>query len=343
MDNKMALSPAIEYTYGTICVACMIVGTFANGFAFHYFISLRRRNLSSFLYTCISFVDLLISITVLPRAVSFYGLRHPIIFSSSVICNVWGYSFQSLTLFSVFYVGVLSITRAYVLMFPLYKIKKRSIVTLVVSHLVAQNVLSSLVFWDSGRYVYMPEFVECSAYSRSEGSKSFFLLTEHVINMLTYVLPTIPILLSSVICIWKLYGKQVYHAKIKRGGGRLGLNIIYGPFEKWMARGNIKQMLQNKKDASTTIIVFTIVYAVCNIPMGIYYIFYVVELIYRTGTFFDFDRPAYYVENMIFNLAVPINSVLNPIIYIMRMSDYRRKLIISIRSCCACEQQTTKK
>ena len=57
-------NPTLDTLYGTVCTVCFLFGTFGNTLSLLYFS--RRPDLSSFLYTCISWIDLAICITVLP-------------------------------------------------------------------------------------------------------------------------------------------------------------------------------------------------------------------------------------------------------------------------------------
>ena len=81
-----------------------------------------------------------------------------------------------------------------------------------------------------------------------------------------------------------------------------------------------------------TILIFTAVYAIFNIPMAVCYIFHTIG----TGStdenkFFKFDGPGYYFSNLVFSIAVPINATFNPIVYIIRMSAFRAYILSYVR------------
>ena len=54
--------------------------------------------------------------------ISYLARRKGLMFDLDFLCNLWGYSFHSLLLYSVFYACFLAVTRAYVLTYPLKKV-----------------------------------------------------------------------------------------------------------------------------------------------------------------------------------------------------------------------------
>jgi hypothetical protein len=251
---------------------------------------------------------------------------------------VWGYAFHALTLFSAFYVGFLSVTRSYVLLRPLSRIHKSTIGGVALGHFFSQSLLSTLVFWDGGRYQYKREYVECSAHTSS--GRSYHVL-EHVGGMVTYVAPIFPILLSSVLTAWKLRKNQQLHGLDRsseparsregprtgpgRGREKVRLSSVYGPLEVWIARH--KAEVHVKRRSSVTILIFSAVYAVFNIPMAVCYIFHAID----EGNGFLFDRPGFYFTSLVYNLAVPLNSLVNPIIYFVRVKGFRSFILGYVR------------
>jgi hypothetical protein len=71
-----------------------------------------------------------------------------------------------------------------------------------------------------------------------------------------------------------------------------------------------------------------------NMPMCVLNVFWTIqdmshdengEYIYN---FFKFDSPTYYLNNLVYCLCVPLNSLANPILYLCRIKRLREALII---------------
>ena len=148
--------------------------------------------------------------------------------------------------------------------------------------------------------------------------------------MITYVAPIMPILVSSVLTIKQLGSIQELRRSI-RLKEKVKLYSVYQPFERWLRKDNNHgHGLKVKRDASLTILVFTAVYAVFNIPTAICYVFHLVEMPQKSG-YFKFDRPGYYFNNFVLNLSIPLNSTVNPLVYLARMKAFRNFLLIYLR------------
>ena len=157
---------------------------------------------------------------------------------------------------------------------------------------------------------------------------------EHVVGMLTFVVPILPILASSILTLIKLGSIRDELRHAIRARERVKLSSVYQPFERWLRKNNNNQHpgLKVKRDASVTILIFTAVYAIFNIPTAICYVFHLVEV--ETGqksSYFVFDRPGFYFSNFVLNLAIPLNSAVNPLVYLARMKAFRSFLLIYLR------------
>ena len=91
-----------------------------------------------------------------------------------------------------------------------------------------------------------------------------------------------------------------------------------------------KAVTMRKKKATVTIIVVTVVYIICNIPAVLNYTRYIVA-VYITGRdFLAGDSSSEFLRKYIWLLAfvimVALNSLANPIVYFLRMKDFRSEL-----------------
>ena len=95
-----------------------------------------------------------------------------------------------------------------------------------------------------------------------------------------------------------------------------------------------KLLIKSRHKASTTILIFTFVYAFFNIPLVLFFIAQTVE--YHCGVkfkdtlfYFDLKDPEYYFYfgNYIFTMSTVLNSAINPILYLWRMPDCRKRVL----------------
>lgn len=153
--------------------------------------------------------------------------------------------------------------------------------------------------------------------------------------MVTYIAPILPILISSVLTIIKLGSIQELRRAMRRREP-VKLSTVYQPFENWLRKDKNKNQghgLKVKRDASLTILVFTSVYAVFNIPTAICYVFHLVKMDsgQTLSSYFMFDKPGYYFHNFLLNLSIPLNSTINPLVYLARMKAFRCFLLMYLR------------
>ena len=302
----------LELFYGMLSVVCFIGGTLGNLVAFSYFLHQRKDN-STVIYILITAVDVLVSISQLPVGISYLQDRKPALFGSDLFCNVWHFMWQILSRQSVALVAILSITRTLSILFPLkLRISKRSIIFLLVATFLLQTFTGTIMYWFGGSGVYQPGNVDCSLLSIN-----YTYYYYHVVpTMVWYWLPVLPVIAS---CFVSLYVLQASKRLQTQSGSRL---------EKGGS-------LNKAKDSATmTIVLLTSLYVIFNMPMCVLNIFWTIQdmahdendqLIYD---FFRFDRPTYYVNNFVYCLCVPLNSLANPILYFCRIKRLREALVV---------------
>ena len=111
---------------GTVLILCVLFGTAANVQSLRYFLSTKKRNLSTLLYQTICCLDLCTcSLPSLPVAVSLFLNRRPVLFNSSALCLIWWLLFRVLHLGSMFLVMLLSVSRTLSMKLPFFRLSKR--------------------------------------------------------------------------------------------------------------------------------------------------------------------------------------------------------------------------
>ena len=109
-------------------------------------------------------------------------------------------------------------------------------------------------------------------------------------------------------------------------------------FQAGTRRGCTHNAIKRHTDASLTVVIFTFVYVICNVPMLVYLaklksLTYKMMSTVNTGvpfkeeydklflTMSEFER--YYVWLLVFDLPTGLNSAFNPLIYYCRMLPFR--------------------
>ena len=302
----------LELFYGMLSVICFIGGTLGNLVALSYFLHQRKDN-STVIYILITAVDVVVSVSQLPVGISYLQDRKPGVFGNDLFCNVWHFVWQIMSRQSVALVAILSITRTLSILFPLQlRISKRSVIVLLVATFVLQTFTGTIMYWFGGSGVYQPGNVDCSLLN-IDPNYYFY----HVVpTMVWYWIPVLPVIAS---CFVSLYVLQASKRLQSQSSGR-------------MEKGG---SLNKAKDSATmTIVLLTILYVVFNMPMCVLNIFWTIEDMSHDENgekihhFFEFDRPTYYVNNFVYCLCVPLNSLANPILYLCRIKRLREALII---------------
>ena len=301
----------VDILYGLICSTCFLVGTIGNIISFLCFLS-KKREISTLIYTLTSANDFLISLCVLPVGVCFFRSRQSgFIFNITQISMVWWYVWEVAVLLSIFFVICLSITRTLSLVRPFMIQNTKYLLTSILLYLTLQlAVLIGLHNLNGATITFSPRmsrsiltFHDVSPES-DPGNPTWYLL-EASTNV-TYVAPALVVAVSCTISAVSLTKRNRRVRKMQR------------------------KVLENQNRATVTILLFAMVYGVCNLPLLFMYIFQTYAVISNNWSWFrrlnSFDTQGYY-SNFIFTLLIAINSAANPALYFWRMPSLRHYTI----------------
>ena len=92
-------------------------------------------------------------------------------------------------------------------------------------------------------------------------------------------------------------------------------------------QGSITRM---KKEATKTIILITLVYIVFNLPVFLNYSRYIITVYVVGKDFLDPNNSNWFIQEYIwlftYIITVALNSITNPVVYFLRMKNFRRDL-----------------
>ena len=170
------------------------------------------------------------------------------------------------------------------------------------------NIVPHLIDKSYGDYHYAAQDVYCWEVI----AVTWFQKTKFSIIVILLALPVLPILISCIISTVAV----LTSLKLSKRCGSAGA-------------GNIQ------RDATITILIVTGTYILCNIPIFINFILYLIVVVEE----YQYPEPYYksvtmywYSWGFTYVMCVVLNASVNPIIYICRMGRYKNAMIESGRS-----------
>ena len=295
-----------DRTCGSICFLLFLIGTLGNIVSFLYFkFKSKRRDISSVIYQIITANDTVISLTILPVGISYWSRRDPgPLFGNRYGCAAWVYLWEISVSLSVFLVTCLSITRTISLLVPFMQQKVRylTMAVLIYSGLMLGRTIILHTLEDI-EILFSVDFLQCGLFLTGRPNPAV-LLCLLVSRNIAYTVPAFVVAISCVISAVLLTRRN------KQVQGR--------------------ELQQSRNRATVTILLFALLYGVCNLPL-------VVDLILRTHSMrvmdaewyfniYAFDKK-YYYRTITTTLLLAANSAANPILYFLRMPHLRGVIV----------------
>ena len=306
----MTVDPPNHYAdiFIAICYGvCFLVGISGNIVSLRYFLS-EPRTLSNLLYRVISMNDIWISNMAFPVMLSIAN-RKPMMFSSAIFCSIWGALWKVFLQISVCLVCIMSISRTYTMMFPFRRINKKWIqigfvcymVFLIIFHCLILMVIAKYIFTTSDCYCWSDMRDHVFGWIHIEDLESFV----NSLNTCLLAVPVLPVSMSCGISVFLL------NRDIKLGNSQ-------------------SQSVKAKHKATKTIIIITSLYIVCNVPVAVLWVKWMLSLHTYPEPYFTSTFMYFYSWNVLGVLSACVNSVANPIVYITRNNMFKKHVIRKI-------------
>ena len=257
----------------------------------------------------------MISILVLPLAIPYlpYNRHGWLLETSPVFCTIWGMLWYVSVVLTIFLVAVLSITRTIKIVCPFNILKKKVVMGVILGYLVVLIIQSTIPMWVNEVYkydlfmsnicVWRNDILEGAAY--------------HAYTQIIYFQTYFPIVLIIVSCILTI--------RSLRSSENTALN-------------------QANREVSITITLFTLICMVCNFPQVVMHLITIIIPNFKSSETVQhltgWDKPYHYWFKFYMTLLVPINSALNPILYLWRMKKMRKSTRNMIKRCVKVANQT---
>ena len=299
-----------DISYGVICCFSFLIGTVGNIVSFLYFKS-KKRDISNVLYMLITANDIVISITALPRGTSFLSDRQPgIILGNRFGCEAQ-YCIWNVTLaLSVFLVICLSAARTISLLRPFQSQKIRYMMVAVVIYFV--GILSKVIVLrslDGVKIEFNAVNCACTTFISDKALQEVILLIISILYNIEFTVPAFVVVVSCTISVVVLTKRN-------------NLN-----FQQ-------RELQQSRNRATITILLFALVYFICNICAVLKLMLLTLCKFTDDWTFYfdfyQFDTQNYFRNS--FDLFLQANSAANPVLYFWRMPALREYTMTGIRN-----------
>ena len=301
---------------GAVAILLTTLGITGNLLFFFYLCKKENKSIYDLLYSVISILDLLISITSLPVIVSLLSSRAPMLFDNVVVCQSWPVLFYILIRVSMLLVIFISVTRTIAIVKPFDfnnvpgKIKKMVLATMSYSVLLL-TIDIVLLFTEDGlvgdgiRYIKRAAF--CEVFIDIEQSEKEFesgwpTLLYQALLQLELILPCLVVLASFLVSTIILLRKQYPQT----------------------------QRAKEFRSVSTTIGLFTALFLLCYLPCFLLQVINFVSL-FRIRVTITENRKFLQYSYLVIQFLLPqLNGAINPILYFLRMPQYRRWIALKV-------------
>ena len=209
---------------------------------------------------------------------------------------------------------MISLSRTYNLFFPLRHLNKRAIITVVATYAIflsLNQIIPVVAGWARFHFCAYDAYcwdisTEVNAESSHYGHDSVDMFS-NVDNFMDFIIVAVPILPISISCVVSMV---IIHCKPCKA----------------------KSKTTVKHRASLSIITFTIVYIVFNIPVFIVYLLFIISLSKNSypQPYFNNYVAKFYAWNVADVLSVSMNSAINPVVYWTRITQFRAFIIYTL-------------
>ena len=339
-------SEAADLSIGVVYVFCFIFGVPSNILALLFFVKRRQktRNLTNTLCILTALQDTITSLLSLNHGVTLLKSRDVWL---PRLCPAQHILFQMSQRMSVFLVAALSGTRAYILVYPLRRVRE----TAVLSPLLVVWVLMTCFFvvppsMGLAQITYHWNDGYCWAHAIPGKEISYtWDKIDQIMDTIGLACPIIPISISCIISVYKIRAtKKTKHgltitvsqneAAVKEAGKEAAVKItgkeaVVNKTEKKAAvtkTGKKAAVTKTGKELTVAVILITVLYIVSNIPLFINYILYLITIIEFTypGPIYSITWMYFYSWNITALLTTGLNASANPVVYFTVFRKFRQ-------------------
>ena len=298
--------PHLDKLLGTALLFCLLFGLPGNLASLSYFLSKKQCDLATFLYRSICCVDLCTSLLPLPVLLSLFNLREPGWFEHYSFCVGWAIVFTFVQQISIFLVLLLSVTRTINIVRPFVPISKRTVAMCLVGFVIFRGAHEACFNFLPHYFDIVYQFSRGTVYCYYYVGYPWAIVDEIISCIFIFVVPVV-ITISFFVCLSHILQRQE-------------------------GRDDDKA----RKRVTITMSLFTALSLMCNTPLFINYLVYIVDcniinyvypsVIYKKKFMFSYVWP---ITEIFF---AALNSALNPFLYFWRMERLKAWTVRKLKS-----------
>ncbi|KAL5258576.1 hypothetical protein ACHWQZ_G009148 [Mnemiopsis leidyi] len=337
MAGTQNFNVSADYTIGVILCIVSFLGVTFNVISFFYFSTLETRNSTAKffkrLYMVITCNDFLICAALFANIdAAFARERKGLLLFHPTLCTVWVFVMWVLPQMSIFLVGLLSLSRLFVLRYPTKKLNPELAWVLPLTCLIVILSLSGSLRLSDVMYPnYFPEWFSCApscfpADSNFQDQVSQKQVNNGMIIAIPYnVIPAlsiIPISVSFILSLLSLYKSNTVAVTLNSSSRR-------------------------QREAAVTVIIVTSLYILFNIPYAAFLTFILTKLseplpdqgitlenyiktrITQSTNNSSVDN---YLAAVVYIVNPSLNSMINPAVYFWRIQSFHSS-VMSLHVC----------
>ena len=331
--NPQPYGSPTDLTLAVVYIVLMTAGIPSNIMSVIYFATQKvrpgsRKEFFKWVYLNITLNDLFATVFCFPLVSVFLSKgRDSVFFGDDAFCTFWGFLWELVPYYSVFLVLILSISRMLVLVKPLIVLNTRALIMSLGVYIILL-IAAKVAF-------YMAEITQIDFTKRDtlcilvwvkETLSIYPVYTFFNIFLLT--VPIIPICISCILSIARM-------SKVKRA--------LQNSKRVIKSKERVEVRKRNRR-ATVTVIIMTVTYIICNVPVFMNYVLYGVWSAYSWSSnpmdyheLYNNTFMYYYSWNVCLVLLVLINAVLNPVIYFSRMREFKQFVRFHVGSLLKCK------
>ena len=260
------------------------------------------------------------------------------LFGNFWFCQFWGISYEPFPYYSVFLVLAMSTLRTILLYKPFWRISKPLVAKVIIPYFFILIFRFTMAAIFVGHYKYET----FSGYAWNHMTIKEYMTFDLVLSNALMAFPIIPIILMCIFNvkkIWETGAKKKF--SISKPGADVNMpkksfsQSISQAFSSTSGKASTfgdtvvtsgKLSTQSKR-TSETVIIFTVIYICCNIPVFINVFWFTIIQIFGVDILNGNSTNKWFTDNHFWALTyislVIINSTCNPFIYLFRIKDYR--------------------
>ena len=298
-DQNLKFSRNMDMAISVLAMIFMAIGILGNGLSFLYFRRKVEVSLPLYLYAIVSAIDFCEASLSFPVIDSLLNARHPRLFDHAGFCLFWALMFSYLRRMSIIMVMAVCLTRAIATSNPFRNVRTSTVLFTIIAY-TGLIFIVDVVYLSSNwlQTEYRPKESLCEVFSTLVNAK---VAVYSILLQIELLIPCCAVIVSFFVCMVSLRGWRTGSRRAK-----------------------------TRRRATVTIALFSLVFLICNFPVFLLQLDYLLANFTNITTVDEFSHQAFlgwYAHLLSHFLLSLLNTAVNPCLYFLRMPNYRQWLV----------------